>query len=49
MASDNSPPRCIRMLLHLETAKPRNELKHVFLRGATVLRPELTAPGDEAL
>jgi chorismate mutase len=49
MASDNSPPRCIRLLLHLETAKPRNELKHVFLRGATVLRPELTAPGDEAL
>jgi chorismate mutase len=39
--------RCVRFLLHVETAKDRSELRHVFLRGATRLRPELAEPGDE--
>ena len=38
---------CIRLMLHIETDRPRGELRHVFLRGATVLRPELAEPGDE--
>jgi chorismate mutase len=38
--------RCVRLLLHLETDRPRSELRHVFLRGATALRPELAEPGD---
>ena len=33
--------RCIRVLLHAETATPRGELRHVYLRGARVLRPDL--------
>ena len=41
--------RCIRLMLHIDTDTPRHELRHVFLRGATVLRPELAEPGDEAL
>ncbi len=41
--------RCVRLMLHVETDAPRNELRHVFLRGATVLRPELAEPGDEEL
>lgn len=40
--------KCIRLMLHIETDAPRAELRHVFLRGATVLRPELAEPGDKA-
>lgn len=28
---------CIRVLLHVHTERPRRELQHVYLRGATVL------------
>jgi len=38
---------CIRLMLHIETDRPRSELRHVFLRGATVLRPELAESGDD--
>ena len=34
-------PRCVRVLLHVETDRPRSELRHVFLEGATILRPDL--------
>lgn len=37
-----SLPKCIRILLHFNTEKKNNELKHVYLRGAAVLRPDLT-------
>ncbi len=38
---DGSLRRCIRVLLHVETDRRRDELKHVFLEGAAVLRPDL--------
>ncbi len=38
---------CIRLMLHIETDRSRADLRHVFLRGATVLRPELAEPGDD--
>jgi chorismate mutase len=34
-------PRCVRLLLLVETDRPREALRHVFLEGATVLRPDL--------
>lgn len=34
--------RCIRLLLHLYTTKPPRELKHMYLRGASKLRPDRT-------
>jgi chorismate mutase len=34
-------PRCVRLLLHVETNRSRAELRHVFLEGAVVLRPDL--------
>ena len=40
-------PLCIRLMLHIETDRPRTELRHVFLRRATALRPELAEPGDD--
>lgn len=47
MDVDGSLALCIRLLLHVETSRPRQDLQHVFLRGATVLRPDLALPGDE--
>ncbi len=35
----------IRVLLHVNTEKAQSEVRHVFLRGATVLRPEYAYPG----
>lgn len=47
MPVDGSLERCVRLLLHIDTDRPRSELRHVFLRGATVLRPDLAEPGDD--
>lgn len=47
MSADVGPDHCIRLMLHVETERARSDLRHVFLRGATVLRPELVEPGDE--
>lgn len=33
-------PMCIRLLVHAYTARARPEIKHCYLRGATVLRPD---------
>lgn len=33
--------RCIRVLLHAETTSPRQAIRHVYLRGARSLRPDL--------
>lgn len=34
-------PRCIRTLIHVEFAEPRDSVRHVFLRDAAGLRPDL--------
>ena len=34
-------PRCIRVLLHVHTTRSRDELRHVYLHGAQVLRDDL--------
>ena len=34
-------PRCIRILVHLTTARRRDELHHVYLEGARGLRDDL--------
>ena len=33
--------RCIRVLVHCYTDRPREELRHVFLEGAAALRADL--------
>ncbi len=35
-----SLPMCIRLLVHAYTPRNRAEIKHCYLRGATVLRPD---------
>lgn len=41
--------RCIRILIHWNTDRPQEMVRHVFLRGARELRPEwgVRVPGDE--
>lgn len=34
-------PRVLRLLAHVETDRPRSELRHVYLRGAAALRTDL--------
>ena len=34
-------PMCVRVLIHWNTDKPLDEIQHVFLHGAVVLRPDL--------
>jgi chorismate mutase len=36
-----SLPLCIRVLIHWNTDKTQNEIKHVYLRDAIKLRPDL--------
>lgn len=49
MPTDGELAQCIRVMLHVETERDRAEVRHVFLRQATVLRPELAEPGDDQL
>ena len=37
-------PRCLRILLHVNTEKKASELVHVYLHGAKVLRPDFQGP-----
>ena len=34
-------PRVLRVLLHLHTERPRDELHHVYLHGTSQLRDDL--------
>ena len=34
-------PRVLRLLAHIDTARPRGDLRHVYLRGAAALRTDL--------
>ncbi len=36
-------PRCIRVMLHAESTRARNEIRHVYLRDAILLRSDLLA------
>jgi chorismate mutase len=36
-----SLPRCVRVLIHWNTEKLQAEIRHVYLRGAASLRPDL--------
>ena len=41
MNKPGSLPMCVRILLHVNTDKPASDIKHVYLRGARVLRPDI--------
>ena len=41
LAIAGSAPRCIRVMLHVTTERPRDEIHHVYLQGAQGLRDDL--------
>ena len=43
-------PRCLRLLLHVNTERSLQKVRHVYLRGAVALRPDLAqaAGGEQA-
>ena len=38
---DGSLEKCIRIMIYINTDKTKEEINHVYLRGAKVLRPDL--------
>ncbi len=36
-----SPKFCIRLLMHCYMSVPKSDVRHVYLHGATVLRPDI--------
>ncbi|WP_294158444.1 chorismate mutase [uncultured Selenomonas sp.] len=41
LAIDGSLPRCIRVLLLVDTAKAQRDIQHIYLDGARALRPDI--------
>jgi chorismate mutase len=41
LAVTNGLPMCVRVMLHVNTAVKQEEIVHVYLKGAKVLRPDL--------
>lgn len=33
--------KCIRIMMHVNTGKKNSELKHIYLKGAKILRPDI--------
>ena len=40
-------PRCIRVLIHWNTDLAQSQIKHVYLKEALILRPDLTGRADD--
>ncbi|MDI3327344.1 MAG: chorismate mutase [Alicyclobacillaceae bacterium] len=41
-------PRCIRVMIHCYTARSAEEIRHIYLREARCLRPDLTEGEDRS-
>ncbi len=42
MAVPHGLPRCVRILIHLNTEKPARDIQHIYLGDAASLRPDRT-------
>jgi len=42
-----SVPMCVRVLIHWNTVKLQSQIRHVYLRGAASLRPDLGEKGEQ--
>ena len=49
MSVPGSLPQCIRVLIHWNTPRQQHEIVHVYLRGATKLRPEHSRPSKQQI
>jgi chorismate mutase len=45
----NALPKCIRVLIHWNTRISQNKIKHVYLRDAIRLRPDIVSAKQEEL
>ena len=43
IAVPNSLPKCIRVLLHVNTEKKQSEITHVYMKEAVKLRPDMSS------
>ena len=43
-----SLPRCLRLLLHVNSNQPQSEMVHIYLKDAIQLRPELGVATSES-
>jgi chorismate mutase len=43
MGVPGSLPKCLRILMHVNTEQGLADIKHIYLRGARALRPDLVA------
>ena len=43
IAVPHGMPRCIRVLLHVNTTRTQREIQHVYLRDARKLRPDMNS------
>lgn len=48
MEVPGSLPMCIRILLIVNTPERQADMRHVYLRGAVVLRPDLAEPNEDS-
>lgn len=44
MSKPGALPMTLRILVHVNTDRPASDVKHVYLRGARVLRPDMGGP-----
>jgi chorismate mutase len=45
----HSLPRCIRVMMTVNTTKQQEEVRHIYLREAVQLRPDLSLTGKDEL
>ena len=43
----DSLPLCVRVLIHWNTGKAQDAVRHVYLRGAEKLRPDISVKSDK--
>ncbi|WP_135551524.1 chorismate mutase [Paenibacillus cymbidii] len=43
-----SLPKCIRLMVHVNTEKRQNEIRHVYLNEAKILRPDIAGQSASA-
>ena len=41
-------PKCIRVLIHWNTDLPQKSIRHIYLKGAAQLRPDIAAPDQNS-
>ena len=46
MSVPGSLAMCLRILLHVNTERTQDQISHIYLRGATALRPDLAATAE---